>query len=105
MSDKQLNDCLIVLDKIIFYDTIKHIFNRLMEKAMQKTYKLENLDCAQCAAKLESAFNEIEGVIKATVNFMTEKLVLEMEDEKVDTVLKEVEKVKNKIEPDCDIIF
>ena len=90
---------------MFFYDTIKRIFNRLMERAMLKTYKLENLDCAHCAAKLESAFNEIEGVIKASVNFMAQKLVLEMEDEKVDSVLKEVEKVKNKIEPDCEIIF
>lgn len=105
MSDKQLNERLIVVDKLFFCDTIKRIFNCLMERAMKKTYKLENLDCAHCAAKLEAAFNEIDGVIAASVNFMAQKLVLDMEDEKEDSILKEIEKIKNKIEPDCDIIF
>ena len=105
MSDKQLNDCLIVLDKIVFCDTIKRIFNCLMERAMLKTYKLENLDCAHCAAKLETAFNEIEGVIKASVNFMAQKWGLERGGGKVDSVLNDAEKVQNKIEPDCEMLL
>ena len=47
---------------------------------MKKIYKLEELDCANCAAKMEAAINKIEGVEKASVSFMTQKLIIEAEE-------------------------
>ena len=55
---------------------------------MKKIIKLENLDCANCAAKMESAINKIEGVESATVNFMTQKIKLELREENYDTIMK-----------------
>jgi len=67
---------------------------------MKKTFRLEGLDCANCAAKMEKAINQLEGVKEATVNFMTTKLVIEGEDEKMSTIIAEAEKIVKKIEPD-----
>ncbi len=47
---------------------------------MKKVFKLENLDCANCAAKMERGINKVEGVASATVSFMTQKLTIEAED-------------------------
>ena len=71
---------------------------------MKKIIKLENLDCANCAAKMESAINKIEGVESATVNFMTQKIKLELREENYDTIMTEIKKVCKKIEPDCTIL-
>ena len=67
---------------------------------MKKTFRLEGLDCANCAAKMERAINELDGVKEATVNFMTTKLVIEGDDDKMPTIIAEAEKVVKKIEPD-----
>ena len=67
---------------------------------MKKRFKLEGLECANCAAKMEKAINELDGVKEATVNFMTQKLVIEGEDEKMPTIVQEAEKIVKKIEPD-----
>jgi cation transport ATPase len=67
---------------------------------MKKKFILEGLDCANCAAKMEKAINELDGVKEATVNFMTTKLVIDGEDEKMPTIIAEVEKIVKKIEPD-----
>ena len=71
---------------------------------MKKIIKLENLDCANCAAKMESAINKIEGVESATVNFMTQKIKLELREENYDTIMKEIKKVGKKVEPECTIL-
>ena len=65
---------------------------------MKKKFILEGLDCANCAAKMEKAINELDGVKEATVNFMTQKLVIEGEDEKMPTIIEEAEKVVKNIE-------
>ena len=65
---------------------------------MKKKFILEGLDCANCAAKMEKAINELDGVKEATVNFMTQKLVIEGEDEKMPTIIEEAEKVVKDIE-------
>ena len=70
---------------------------------MKKTFRLEGLDCANCAAKIEKAINELDGVKEATVNFMTTKLVIEGDDDKMPTIIAEAEKVVKKIEPDTVI--
>ena len=67
---------------------------------MKKKFILEELDCADCAAKIEHAVNKLDGVKEATVNFMTQKLVIEGEDEKMPTIVQEAEKIVKKIEPD-----
>lgn len=67
---------------------------------MKKRFKLEGLECANCAAKMEKAINELDGVKEATVNFMTQKLVIEGEDEKMPTIIEEAEKIVKNIEPD-----
>lgn len=66
---------------------------------MKKTYKLEGLDCANCAAKIERAINGLDGVTTATVNFMTTKLVIEAEEEKIVAIAAAAEKIVKKLEP------
>lgn len=66
---------------------------------MKKTYRLNGLECANCAAKMEKAINNLNGVIDATVNFMTTKMVIEADDEKMDEILILAEKIIKKIEP------
>jgi len=67
---------------------------------MKKKFLLEGLGCANCAAKMEDAINKLDGVKEATVNFMTQKLIIEGEDEKMPTIIQEAEKIVKKIEPD-----
>lgn len=70
---------------------------------MRKTIKLEDLDCANCAAKLENAIKKLEGVTDCSVSFMTQKMVLEAPDEQFDAVLQEVKKLAERLEPDMTI--
>ena len=65
---------------------------------MKKKFRLEGLDCANCAAKIERAINELDGVKEATVNFMTQKLIIEGEDEKMPEIVQAAEKIVKKIE-------
>lgn len=72
---------------------------------MKKTFKLKDLDCANCAAKMESRIKKLDGVKDASVNFMFQKLTLEAEDDKFDEVLQNVVSVCRKVEPDCVIVL
>ena len=65
---------------------------------VKKKYKLEGLECANCAAKMERAINKIEGVKEATVNFMTQKLIIEADNEKMPTIIQEAERIIKSIE-------
>ena len=70
---------------------------------MKKTYKLD-VDCANCANKMEEAANRTNGVKQATVNFMTLKMVVEFEaDSDVKAVMQDVRKNCKKVEDDCEI--
>ena len=71
---------------------------------MKKVFKLDEVDCANCAAKMEDGIRKIDGVTYAAVSFMAQKLVIEADDDVFDEVLKKAEKVIKKIEPDCDVI-
>lgn len=71
---------------------------------MKKVFKLRDLDCANCAAKMEDKVKKVDGVINANVSFMTQKLTIEAEDSRFDSVLDEVVRVCAKVEPDCKII-
>ena len=70
---------------------------------MKKQFKLVNLDCANCAAKMETAIKKLDGVNDATVSFMTQKLTLDVADDCFDSVMDQVVKVCKKVEPDCVI--
>ena len=70
---------------------------------MKKVYKLEDLDCANCAQKMEDAINKIDGVEEATVSFMTQKLTITADDDRFDEIMKKVVKACKKVEPDCEI--
>lgn len=67
---------------------------------MKKSFRLEGLDCANCAAKMEAAINKLDGVKEASVNFMTTKLVIEGDDDKMPEIIEEAKKIVRKIEPD-----
>ena len=88
---KQLNDCLIVKSK--------------GADKMKKTYKIE-VDCANCANKMEEAAKKTVGVKNATVNFMTQKMIVEFEEGKEQTeVMQSVLKNCKKVESDCEIFL
>lgn len=72
---------------------------------MKKTFELEELDCAHCAAKMEDAIRKIDGVISANISFMSQKLTLEADEKDFDKILKAAQKAIKKIEPDCRIIL
>ncbi len=69
---------------------------------MKKHYKFE-IDCANCAAKVEEAIRKIDGVNGATVSFMTQKLTLDADDARYDEILQQVITTAKKIEPDCEL--
>lgn len=72
---------------------------------MKKTYKLENLECANCAAKMERNIKELEGVNDCSVSFISQKLTLDAQDDQFDKILKKAAKICRKIEPDCEVIM
>lgn len=72
---------------------------------MKKNLKLIDLDCAHCAAKIESAVQKIDGVTNASVNFMQQKMVLEADDARFDAALDEAVRLIRKIEPDVTVKY
>ncbi|MBQ5315431.1 MAG: cation transporter [Oscillospiraceae bacterium] len=70
---------------------------------MKKVYKLENLDCANCAAKMEDAINKIDGVENANVSFMRQRLTIEADESILSEIIEKAQKICKKIEPDCRI--
>lgn len=72
---------------------------------MKKQYKLIDLDCANCAAKMEAAIKKIDGVQDASVSFLSQKLTLVADDARFDDILKQAVKACRKIEPDCTIVL
>ncbi len=71
---------------------------------MKKKFNLEDLDCANCAAKMEEAVKKIDGVKDASVNFITQKMMIDADDDRFEAVMDEVVKVCAKVEPDCVIL-
>ena len=69
---------------------------------MKKSFRCE-VDCANCAAKMEEAVKKVEGVVNARVNFLTQKFTLEAADDVFDKVFDEAVKACKKVEPDCEI--
>ena len=69
---------------------------------MKKKFKCE-IDCANCAAKVEEAAKKIDGVKSVSINFMTQKMTLEADDERFDEILEEVVRTGRKVEPDFSV--
>ena len=72
---------------------------------MKKKFKLQDLDCANSAAKREDAIKKIDGVNDANVSFMTQKMTIDAEDDKFDDIMKQVVDICKKVEPDCVILM
>ncbi len=70
---------------------------------MKKTFDLVDLDCANCAQKMEDAIRKIDGVEDVSVSFLTQKMTLTADDVKFDKIIKQAVKVCRRIEPDCEI--
>ena len=71
---------------------------------MKKTFELEDLDCANCARKMQEAVEKLDGVNSCSVNFVTQKMILDADDSRFDDILKEAIAVMKKVEPDCTVI-
>ncbi|HJB55230.1 MAG TPA: cation transporter [Candidatus Olsenella avistercoris] len=71
---------------------------------MHKSFRLDEIDCANCALKLQDALAQLEGVESVSVNFLTQKLTLTAADDRFDAVLDQVVKTAARIEPDCEIV-
>lgn len=69
---------------------------------MQKKFKIE-VDCANCAAKIETAIKALPGVNRASVSFMTQKMLLDADDARFDEILQQAVRTAKKIEPDFEI--
>ena len=71
---------------------------------MKKVFRLKDLYCANCAAKMERSINKIDGVESASVSFMSQKLTIEADESRFDSIMDEVVKVCRRVEPDCEIL-
>ena len=71
---------------------------------MKKTFKLIDLDWANCAAKMEAAIKKLDGVNDASVSFLSQKMTIDAEDDKFDEIVKQAVKVCKKVEPDCEVV-
>ena len=71
---------------------------------MKRKFKLNNLDCANCAAKMEAAIDKLDGVMNVSVNFMTQSITIEANDYAFEEIMDEAVKICKKIEPDCVIV-
>lgn len=71
---------------------------------MKKVYRMKDLDCANCAAKMERAIQKIDGVLSAEVSFMAQRLTLEVEEDKISEILEQVKRCVSKVEPDCKVL-
>lgn len=72
---------------------------------MKKTYKLRDLDCANCAAKMENAIGKLPEVRSVTVSFMTQKMTVEYADGVEEAeALKQIRKIIRRVEPDCEVL-
>ena len=72
---------------------------------MKKVFEMEDLDCANCAAKMEDAIRKIEGVTYVSISFMAQRMTIEADDARFDAIMKQARKAVRKVEPDCRILL
>lgn len=71
---------------------------------MRKVFKMEDLECANCAAKMQDAISKLEGVNSVSISFMTQKMTLDADDDRFEQILDEAQKAISKFERDCTIV-
>ena len=71
---------------------------------MKKVFQLEDLDCANCAAKMERAIAKINGVDSVSISFMAQRMAIEADEARFDEIMERVAKACKKVEPDCRIV-
>ena len=72
---------------------------------MKKRFKLHNLDCANCAAKMEAAIQKLDGVNAASVSFLSQRLTLDADDARFEEILRQAAAICKKVEPDCTVVL
>lgn len=72
---------------------------------MKKQYRMNDLDCASCAAKMERAIRKIPGVNEANINFMTQKLTIDADEARLGEIMEQVAAACRKVEPDCTVVL
>ena len=72
---------------------------------MTKTFKMQDLDCANCARKMEDAIRKLDGVEEVHVNFLTQKMVLTADDARFDEIVQEAVKLVRRVDPDCRVVL
>lgn len=72
---------------------------------MKKKFKMQDLDCANCAVKMEEAIKKIDGVADASVSFMMQKLTIDADESRMDEIMEQVVAICKKVEPDCKILL
>ena len=72
---------------------------------MKKRYKMIDLDCANCAAKMEDAIRKIDGVNDVSVSFLSQKLTIDADESRLDDIMAQVVKTCKRVEPDCPIVL
>ena len=71
---------------------------------MKKVYKLDEVDCAVCAANMENGIKKINGVQNACVSYVTQKLLIECEEGDIERIVDEAQKIMKKVDPRCKIV-
>ncbi len=71
---------------------------------MKKVFRLKDLDCANCAAKMERHIRKVDGVNDASVNFLTQKMTVDADEGRFEEIMDEVVRLCRKVEPDCVIV-
>ena len=72
---------------------------------MTKTYKLQDLDCANCARKMEDAIRKLDGVTEVHVNFLTQKRILTADDARFEDIVKEAIKCIRRVDSECRVVL
>ena len=72
---------------------------------MKKRFKLLDIDCANCAAKIEDQISKLDGVNSANISFMTQNVILDIDETREAEIMEQVEKVCKKVEPYCTLKF
>ncbi len=82
-------------------------YNHITEgdRTVKKTFRMEDLDCAHCAAKMEDGIRKLDGVQEISVNFFAQKMIIEADEELLDDIMKQAAKIVKKVDPNCRILF
>ena len=71
---------------------------------MKKSFAMQDLDCANCAAKMETAIKKLDGVNDCSVNFFAQKMILDADDVRFDEIVAKAAAAIRKVDPDCRLI-